>query len=282
MTPGNGRVLAVIGRYLLSSVSWRFGSLAILLGCWHVAALVSGGVMPGLTDGWREFQSLMNPTDLGFGLSRDSSVWTHLGHSAMRAYGALLISLALFTPLGMLIGSGRIVYQGSIGILEFGRSVPAFMFLLVLLSMRITGETARVTSIVLGTGAIICDYVASGVRNADKDRLEVLRLMRVGRFAAFWHSTWIPVLLDSLLPALRIGVGVSLILALVVETLTIPQSGLGVLLNASMGKVSLAGGLVLVFAAGFLGWIGNLAITLTSDALWWIYEGRPLPCSRRS
>lgn len=271
--PGPGRLLA---RYILSMVAWRLASAAMVLLVWTGLSLLSGGRLPSPLDALRQLAHFIRPGLPAPGLTPDLSLLTHAGASALRAYGGLVISLFLFLPLGILLGAKRLSYYSTIGVIEFLRSVPAFMLILVLLSLHVTGEWGRMACVVFAVGVLLTDYAASAMRNMPADRIEILRAMRANPWQLFWKAMWVPLLLNAVLPTLRIGVGVAVIIALVVETLVQPQTGLGVLINAKLGQVNVEGGLALILVAGFLGWVGNFLVSVVSDVLWWVFAGRPL------
>jgi NitT/TauT family transport system permease protein len=270
----------VLGRYILSMLGWRLASFLGIVLLWGVASTLSGGSLPGPLSALKEFQQLANPQPPGHGLQPENSIWVHLGASALRAYSGLLLALLIFVPLGVLLGSGRFIYCSTMGVVEFGRSVPSFMLLLVLLSLRITGEWGRMICIVYAVGIVLTDYTATAVRNVPSEQVEPLRLMGAGPWRGFWGAIWVPVFLNAVLPALRISVGISLIVSLVVETMIQPEKGLGVLLNTKMGQVDFSGALALIIVTGFLGWIGNVLATITADVARWVLEGRPLNVPR--
>ena len=267
-------------RYLSSLIAWRLLAFLGITLLWAAVSTASAGRFPGPLAAYGEFLKFAFPEDPGFGLQPEKSIWFHTAASAARAYGGLLMGFAIFFPLGVLLGTKATAYRASAGIVEFGRSVPAFMLLLVLLSLHIRGECARMICISYAVGIVLLDYTMSAARNVPQEQTEVFRLMRTSPWRLFWMTLWVPLWLNALLPALRIGVGVSLIVALVVETMIQPESGLGVLLNASLGRVDIAAGLVLILVTGFLGWAGNLAVTIISDVSWWVLGGRPLSVSR--
>jgi ABC-type nitrate/sulfonate/bicarbonate transport system permease component len=265
----------LVSKYLVTAFAWRLGSFVAITAAWALASALVGDALPGPGQAMSEIQSLLSPRRVP-GLGMAPTLFEHIGATAIRAYAGLALGLILFTPLGVVLGMGRFVYSSSIALVEFARSVPAFMLILLLLALRISGEPARIVCIVWAVGALMMDYAATATRNVPTDRLEVFRLMRASRWTTFWRAMWVPILLNALVPALRIGVGISLVVALVVETLIQPQRGLGVLLNMHMGRVDIAGGLALVVVTGLLGWLGNLAVTMISDLLWWRFAGRPL------
>ncbi len=266
----------ILIRYILSMLGWRIGAFVVIALIWTFTSIITGGSLPGPEKAWGEFVEFANPPSPGFGLTPSPSIWEHIAASATRAYGGLGLSLVVFLPLGVLIGSGRFVYRSAIGLVEFARSIPAFMLILIFLSLNLSGEWARMLCVVFAVGILLTDYVATAMRNVPSEQIEVLRLMGAGPWRTFWKAIWMPILMNAIMPAMRIGVGVALIVALVVETLIQPETGLGVLVNTSMGRASIGAGLALIIVAGFIGWIGNVMVTLVSDILWWYFSGRPL------
>lgn len=268
--------LSALARYVACSIAVRVMSFAGFLVVWWCVSTLFFASLPTPGETASELLELARPVNLGHGLETDPSIWRHAMSTAARSYGGLVIALLVFVPIGILIGTTKSAYASSVGLIEFGRSVPAFMLILVLLNLRISGEWARMTCIVFAVGILLTDYTATAMRRMPREQTDVLKAVGASGWQLFTKVHFIPLVTEAVLPTMRIGVGVSLIVCVVVETLVQPDTGIGMVLTTKLGKVSVAGGLALVVVVGVLGWIGNLTVSLSTDIIQWIYSGRPL------
>ncbi len=275
----NNSEYKILLRYIFSAIGLRLFSFFLIIVFWFLVSWLSRGEFPAPYNAIEELLDFVKP-QLSTSFSDEPSLWTHIFSSGLRAYGSLLLSLLIFVPIGIFLGTNNLTYKLAIGSVEFARSIPAFLFILVLMSVRMSGETIRIFCIIFATGTLLTDYTVTAIRNVPSERTEILRLMGANYWTVFWQAIWIPLLLKAVMPALRICVGIALIVTLVVEYLIPPETGIGVIVVSKMGNVSIAGSLAIIIIAGLLGWIGNLIVAIVSDILWWFYEGRPFVKSR--
>lgn len=275
----NNSEYKILLRYIFSAIGLRLFSFFLIIVFWFLVSWLSRGEFPTPYNAIEELLDFAKP-QLSTSFSDEPSLWTHIFSSGLRAYGSLLLSLFIFVPIGIFLGTNNLTYKLAIGSVEFARSIPAFLFILVLMSVRMSGETIRIFCIIFATGTLLTDYTVTAIRNVPSERTEILRLMGANYWTVFWQAIWIPLLLKAIMPALRICVGIALIVTLVVEYLIPPETGIGVIVVSKMGNVSIAGSLAIIIIAGLLGWIGNLIVAIVSDILWWFYEGQSFVKSR--
>ena len=257
--------------YFITICFWRVLAFAIVAFSWFAGSWISGGVLP---DPVQSFERILS-SHSGY-VNEGVPFWTHIAYTGGRAYLGLLIALMFSIPVAILVTTQKHVTYSILSLIEFARSVPAFMFLLVLICISVTQEWARMTCIVYSTSVIMIDYLVTAIAKTPAEYSEPYHLIGQRGVKLFFISKWMPLFLNAILPSLRIGVGVSLIVALVVETLIQPEKGMGMMINSYLGQGNLEGGLVLITVSGLLGWIGNIVITIMSDVSRWVFEGTPL------
>jgi NitT/TauT family transport system permease protein len=266
----NYTMLPGLVRYIFAILITRALGLALVLAIWFGCALCSPNVIPGPLGSISSLLTLQGE----FASSSAPALWEHILYTGLRTIFGIVIGLLVFVPAGFAIGAGSRLGGVGIGLIEFARGIPAFMLIVVFVSLGLDGETARIACISLAGGAILADYTASAVRSLSPERTEILRAIRVSHFAAVRKQSIVPVILEGVLPASRISVGVCLIVSLVVEALLVPHAGLGSWIVVYLGSVDLGAALALVLVAGIVGWVGNVLVATAADIVWWVYLGR--------
>ena len=272
----NKSPVCVLTRHILSMLGWRLFAFILVIILWTCLSLLTNDNLPSPLKSFNELKELLVQNKISETIKPEPSIWNHVVATAIRSYLGLIVSFMVFFPIGVIIGSRIAVYKSVIGLIEFARAVPAFMLLLILLNLDIVGEWGRVICICFAPGLLMADYTATSVKNLPPERIEILKLMGASHIKALRKAGGIPIILNAVLPALRVGVGIAVILSIVVEMITIPNCGLGVFMNTALGRVNIAASLAFLVLAGLIGWIGNLFVTLISDVCWWYWGGRPL------
>lgn len=167
------------------------------------------------------------------------------------------ISVVLGIPIGILLGSIRMLDDLFGGWVTFFRSIPAFVVLPILLVVVQGGEAARVAMIAFGCFFVLAAYATMGTRRVSLLRLQVAMLHGASRpyvFARVALMDAMPQILDGT----RIAISLALVLALVSEIMLGATSGLGTRVNDSLAGYDLPTMYALVVTVGVLGWALNL------------------------
>lgn len=172
-------------------------------------------------------------------------------------YGWALASLGGIV-LGAIIGSSQIARDYVAPMLEMVRPVPVSAFMPVVIAF--IGLTGSMVMIVIAIGAIWPVLLATvhGVSAVEPRLLEVSRSLRLGRLETLWKIA-LPNAQPDILAGMRIGLTVSLILAVIGEMLT-SEAGLGyhILVAArSFRSADLFAGVILL---GLIGLVSNVVL----------------------
>lgn len=233
---------------------WMLGSIgitALVVIGWQLIADYSGipaVFLPGPDRAWRALVAGFSSGDL-----------TQLSRATIERmiYGWLLASLAGIV-LGAIIGSSRIAREYVAPMLEMVRPVPVSAFMPVVIAF--VGLSGGMVLIVIALGAIWPVLLATvhGVSSVEPRLMEVSRSLRLNRIQTLWKIA-LPNSQPDILAGMRIGLTVSLVLAVIGEMLT-SENGLGyhVLVAArAFRSADLFAGVILL---GLIGLVSNVIL----------------------
>jgi ABC-type nitrate/sulfonate/bicarbonate transport system permease component len=172
-------------------------------------------------------------------------------------YGWLLASLGGIAA-GAVIGSSRWARTYIAPTLEMVRPVPVSAFMPIVIAF--IGLTGDMVLVVIALGAVWPVLLATvhGVSAVEPRLLEVSRSLRLSRLAMLWKIA-LPNAQPDILAGMRLGLTVSLILAVIGEMLT-SEDGLGsfiLLSGRTFRSADLFAGVIML---GVIGLVSNLAL----------------------
>lgn len=158
-------------------------------------------------------------------LVRSGELWRHLLASAERVGLGLLLSSVLGIPLGIAIGSVRLVARALGPVIQLVRMVSPLAWMPLALLLLGAGSRSVVLLIVLAAVWPILLSTADGVARLDPRWVAVARSLGASRGESLRHVVW-PGIRPRVLAGLRLAVGVAWIVLVPAEMLGV-DSGLG-------------------------------------------------------
>src|SRR3569832_708507 len=230
--PGSpGRETAIATRSGLSIWIWRVGLIAALLVIWEFSA----GHL------YNEFWS-SRPTLIGerlLALFASGEIWRHLGATVSEALLGLLLGALAGTPIGIALAKYRraaeIVDPFVMGLYGLPRVALAPMFILWF-GISLLAKVMMSFSMVV---FVFILNVTEGIRTVDPDMVDLLRTMRAPK-SYILRKVTIPSSVPWLLASFRIGVGLSLVGAVVGELIG-ANRGLGWYVLRAGGQLDTTG-----------------------------------------
>ena len=230
--PGSpGRETASASRSGLSIWIWRAGLIAALLLIWEFSA----GHL------YNEFWS-SRPTLIGerlLALFASGEIWRHLGATVSEALLGLLLGALAGTPIGIALAKYRraaeIVDPFVMGLYGLPRVALAPMFILWF-GISLLAKVMMSFSMVV---FVFILNVTEGIRTVDPDMVDLLRTMRAPK-SYILRKVTIPSIVPWLLASFRIGVGLSLVGAVVGELIG-ANRGLGWYVLRAGGQLDTTG-----------------------------------------
>jgi taurine transport system permease protein len=252
--------------------SWRLpwggliglGTILALLALWALAAAL----------GWASPVFLPSPAKVWAAIGRvategyaNATLLEHVGASLWRVTAALLCTMAVGIPAGLLIASSRIGRGILDPLIEFIRPLPPLAYLPLIIIWFGIGEPSKVLVIAIAMLAPIVISTAAGVRAAGESQIRAAQSFGANR-RQMLREVMLPAALPSVLTGIRIALGAGWT-TLVAAELVAATRGLGYMIQSAaqflVTDMVIAGILV----------ISALA-TITEVALRWI-ERRYLP-----
>lgn len=167
----------------------------------------------------------------------------------------LIIAALLAIPLGILIGSSKLLYRAARALIEFLRPVPSVALIPLAILIYGTGLESKVFLAAFAAFWQLIVQTLYGVQDVDPLATDTARSFGFSRFQRLVRVT-LPSAVPYIATGVRISSAVSLILAVTAE-LVIGSAGLGREINVarSGGNVELM--YALIIATGVLGWMLN-------------------------
>jgi NitT/TauT family transport system permease protein len=246
------------------SVALGIASFAVVVGIWALFSYTGVAVSLG-------FRNLHNPFFLpspGTVASTLYDMFAHQGFahdvwaSTRRILIGFLISVAIGIPLGIAIGSYRVVQAFFEPFIAAVRYMPASAFIPLLIIWFGIYEKEKVAVIFIGVFFPLTLLIADVSANIPKELLNIAYTLGASRWQVFWHVL-LPASWPGVLDNMRIGIGWAWTYLIVAE-LVAASTGIGhVILSASrfLQTDEIIAGIITI---GFLG--------LLTDALFrWLY-----------
>jgi NitT/TauT family transport system permease protein len=192
-------------------------------------------------------------------------VWPTV-YRTMTSFGiALVISL----PLGIVLGSSRLLYRSMEFLIDFFRSTPVTaLFPLFLLIFGID-DSAKIAVAVFAAGLIILFNVAYGVMSATRTRIMAARVMGASRLrilkdVLFYES------LPQTFVGLRTGVSIGLVVIIVAEMFVGADRGMGHRIIDAQQVFELSNMYASILVTGAIGYLFNrVFLSLDNRLIHW-------------
>lgn len=163
--------------------------------------------------------------------TRSGELPAHLGVSALRAVGGLVVGAVIGLALGLGTGLSRPLQLVIDGPLQMLRAIPALALVPLVILWFGLGETAKLFIVAITVLFPVYLNTFHGVRSVDPQLIEMAQVYDVRGFALY-REVIFPGALPSILVGLRFALGLSWLVLIVAETLGASQ-GLGyVAMNA--------------------------------------------------
>ncbi|WP_413724906.1 ABC transporter permease [Sodalis sp. RH16] len=190
--------------------------LVIIWSLAHTAHWVTPRLLPGPLETFNAFLESI----------ADGSLWGDFIQTVLRTVYSFLIAAIIGIPLGITIGSSKLIYRSVEFIIDFFRSTPATaLFPLFLLIFGI-GEESKIAIAAFSACLVIVFNVAYGVMNARQTRILAAKVMG----ASQWRILRDVLLYESLpqtFIGLRLGVSYALVVIIVAEMFIGSSTGMG-------------------------------------------------------
>ena len=182
-------------------------------------------------------------------------LWTAIGNTLEGWALGLLIAAVLAIPIGVVIGSSRLLYRSLRVIIEFLRPIPSVALIPLAILVYGTGLESKVFLATFACFWVLLVQTLYGVQDVDPVATDTARSFGFSRTQRLFRVT-LPSAIPYIATGVRLASAVALILSVTAE-LVIGAPGLGRSINLarSGGNVELVYALIIV--TGLLGWLLN-------------------------
>ena len=184
------------------------------------------------------------------------------------------IAAALAIPLGVVIGSNRLLYRASRGLIEFLRPIPSVALIPLAILVYGTGLQSKVFLAAFASFWQVLVATLYGVQDVDPVATDTARSFGFSRGQRLFRVT-LPSAVPYIATGLRIASAVSLILSVTAE-LVIGSAGLGRAINLARSGGNEELMYALILATGVLGLLLNAVfVRVERRVLHWHPSQRP-------
>ena len=188
------------------------------------------------------------------------TLWSDMWISALRILSGFLAAALIGAPLGLWMGTHRVVFKLVDPVLQFVRPVPPLAYIPLMVVWFGIGEMSKTMVILLGTIPVIMISALAGVRSTPRQRLQVAECLGATRFQLFRHVI-LPSALPEIFTGMRVGIGVAWTCLVAAEMIG-AASGLGWLVQIAGQDIQVGVIFVGIAAIGVLGYLMELGIRL--------------------
>jgi taurine transport system permease protein len=162
----------------------------------------------------------------------NSSLLEHTEWSLMRVFGAFALSCVTAIPIGILMGTNRIMRGIFDPPIEFYRPLPPLAYLPLMIIWFGIDELSKILLIFLAIFAPMAISARAGVRSVGIEQIHAAYAMGASRLQIIWHVV-LPAATPEILTGMRIGIGFGWT-TLVAAEMVAATKGLGfMVLNAA-------------------------------------------------
>lgn len=246
------------GRHLPLGLLLGLATGAVVLGLWTLAAAW----------GWASPVFLPAPSRVWAALSRaategyaNATLWGHMAASLWRVLAALVCTMLIGVPVGLIIATSRIGRGILDPLVEFIRPLPPLAYLPLIIIWCGIGEPSKVLVIGIAMLAPIVISTVSGAKAASESQIRAAQAFGASR-AQLVREVMLPAALPSIFTGMRIALGAGWT-TLVAAELVAATRGLGYMIQSAaqflVTDMVIAG--ILVISA--LATLSELALRLT-------------------
>jgi len=201
-------------------------ALIVLIAMWELIAWLG------------QYPSFLLPTPrevaARFGVAlADGSLLRHTAITLGEVFGGLALGLTVATVLGYLLAKSTLLEQLLSPYIVASQAVPIVALAPLLVIWFGVGSFSKVLVCALTLFFPVLMNTIVGIRNVDRDLIELMRSLRASHWQVFYHLE-LPAALPVLMSGLKVGVTLSVIGAVVGEFVG-SDRGLGFLVNLARG-----------------------------------------------
>lgn len=221
-----------------------------------VLVLVLWWILAELIDNQIKFPTPYDTAENLIRIVTDDNFFLMIFYSIMRLITGFLISLAIGVVLGLISGISDAFYYFVKPIILAMRSIPTMAVILLSL-IWLSREVSTILVVSLVVFPIIYSAVVNGIRNVDKQLLEMTTIYKLSRRRKIFHL-YLPSIRSSLASVFVAAISLTVKVSIASEVLSQPKYGIGTGFQMEKYAINTAGvfawAIIAVIIAGILEW----------------------------
>jgi NitT/TauT family transport system permease protein len=222
-----------------------------------VLVLVLWWILAEIVDNQIKFPTPYDTAQNFIRIITDEDFFLMLFYSTRRLIIGFTISFAIGLILGLISGVSDAFYYFIKPIILTLRSVPTMAVILLSL-IWLSREISPILVVSLVVFPIIYSAVVNGIRNVDKQLLEMTSIYKLSRKRKIFHL-YLPSIRSSLASVLAAAISLNVKISIAAEVLSQPKYGIGTGFQMEKYAINTAGVLawtiIAVVIAGFFEWL---------------------------
>jgi ABC-type nitrate/sulfonate/bicarbonate transport system permease component len=205
--------------------------------------------------------SLARPSDIAIAAVQaliDGEILRSTAQTLWAAAAGLGIGLGIGLSVGILLGLFAIFNDLMDFSIEAFRPIPSVALIPVAMLLMGFGYGMEISIVAFATTWPILILTRSAISGIEPRLIEVARALRFGLFARIWKIV-LPAALPRIFVALRLAIGIALVVAVTVEISANPL-GLGYAMMSAQQSLHPDLMFALLFWTGFVGWVLNAGL----------------------
>lgn len=193
--------------------------IVALIGAWHMAVVQSASLI---------FPSPAQVLAGTLELSRNGTLWQHIGASLMRVTVGFLLAVLVAVPTGLWMGRVEVIYRTLNPVFQILRPISPIAWIPLAILWFGVGDVAPVFLIFLAAVFPMIVQTANGVHTIEQRYIHAAMNFGVSRQKLF-RQVIVPAALPDIVVGMRIGLGVAWLVVVAAEMI-VRNSGLGYLI----------------------------------------------------
>ncbi|WP_188888786.1 ABC transporter permease [Paenibacillus radicis (ex Gao et al. 2016)] len=196
---------------------------------------------------------------------QDGSLIHHAISSLRRVFSGFFVAFAIALPLGLMLGSSRLLRDAINPVLELLRPIPPLAFISLAILWLGIDEWSKISIIIYGAFFPLLLNITGGISQVDPVHIRAAQSLGARKIHIFCHVT-LRAAIPNMMIGIRSGMGMAFI-CLVGSELIAANEGLGFLIQEGRYMFKTDQVLVGMITIGIIGYFINLVLTTLEKIL---------------
>ncbi len=179
---------------------------------------------------------------------------------------SFLIALVIGVPLGLIIGSSKIVYDAIEAPIDFVRSVPITALFPLFLLIFGVGDESKIAAAAFSSAILIMFNTAHGMKHVNRSRVMAAKILGARGFKLF-KTVYFWECLPNIFVGIRTAASMSLVVIIVAEMFVGSAAGIGREIIAYQYTYSIPEMYAMILISGIIGYLLNYVFIINEKRI---------------